>query len=177
MDIDWQTLFVPRTALLELMLRGTIMYFALLAVLRVLVRRHVGAMSLMDLLLMVLIADAAQNAMADEYRSLTEGLVLCGTLIGWNYLLDWLSYLSPTIQKLLEPPPLPIIRDGKLLRRHMRQELITEDELMSLLRQQGVDDPATVKLAYVEPDGGISVFGPQAKGQPLKKRNKSATPV
>ena len=54
----------------------------LLPALRVLVSRHIGSLSMMDLLLMVLIADAAQNAMASEYRSITEGIVLCGTLIG-----------------------------------------------------------------------------------------------
>jgi uncharacterized membrane protein YcaP (DUF421 family) len=63
--IDWQTLFVPTTPLLELVVRGSAMYLLLLAALRFLVRRHIGSLSLMDLLLMVLIADAAQNAMGD----------------------------------------------------------------------------------------------------------------
>jgi uncharacterized membrane protein YcaP (DUF421 family) len=65
MSIDWQTLFIPQTSLIELFVRGTVMYMLLLTALRVLVRRHVGSMSLMDLLLMVLIADAAQNAVAE----------------------------------------------------------------------------------------------------------------
>lgn len=158
MGIDWTTLFVPQRPLVELALRGTIMYFALIAGLRVLVRRHVGSMSLMDLLLMVLIADAAQNAMGDQYRSITEGMVLCGTLIGWNFALDWLAYHSKFVQKLLEPPPLPIVRDGQMLRRHMRQELVTVEELRSLLREQGIEDVATVRLAFIEPDGGLSVL-------------------
>jgi uncharacterized membrane protein YcaP (DUF421 family) len=111
----------------------------------------------MDLLLMVLIADAAQNAMANEYRSITEGVVLCGTLIAWNYLLDWLAHRYRFIEKLLEPPPLPVIRGGKLLRRHMRAELITEDELMSQLRQQEVHDLSEVEAAYIEPDGRLSI--------------------
>src|SRR5262245_46204776 len=113
---DWRNLLVPQTSLLELVLRGTLMYLGLLIALRVLVRRHVGSMSLMDLLLMVLIADAAQNAMAAEYKSVSEGFVLCGTLLGWNYFFDWLAYRSPTFQKLLEPAPLPVIRDGTMLR-------------------------------------------------------------
>jgi uncharacterized membrane protein YcaP (DUF421 family) len=157
MGIDWENLFVPQVPLLELFLRGTVMYIALLAVLRVLVRRHVGSMSLMDLLLMVLIADAAQNAMADEYHSITEGVVLCGTLIGWNYLFDWLAYRYPAFGKLLEASPLPVVRDGKLMRRNMHTEFITEDELLSQLRQLEIRDLAEVKIACVEPDGGISV--------------------
>jgi uncharacterized membrane protein YcaP (DUF421 family) len=157
--IDWQTLFVPTTPLLELVVRGSAMYLLLLAALRFLVRRHIGSLSLMDLLLMVLIADAAQNAMGDQYRSVTEGIVLCGTLIAWNFFFDWLAYRSPAFQKLVEPPPLPVIRNGKLLRRNMHQEFLTEDELLSQLRQQGVQDARTVKLAYVEPDGGVSIVG------------------
>lgn len=158
MGIDWTTLFVPQRPLVELVLRGTVMYFALIAGLRVLVRRHVGSMSLMDLLLMVLIADAAQNAMGDQYHSITEGVVLCGTLISWNFALDWLAFHSPVVQKLLEPPPLPIVRDGQMLRRNMRQELVTVQELESLLREQGIEEIAAVRLAYIEPDGGLSVL-------------------
>lgn len=157
MNIDWQSLFTPTTPVLELVVRGTLMYLLLFAALRMLVRRHVGSMSLMDLLLMVLIADAAQNAMAGQYESITEGIIVCGTLIFWNYFLDWLSYKIPAVERLLEPPPLPIVRDGVMLRRNMRQELITPDELLSLLREQGVFDPQDVKLASVESDGGVSV--------------------
>lgn len=157
MNIDWQSMMVPSTSVLELILRGTLMYFGLLAVLRVLVRRHVGSMSIMDLLLMVLIADAAQNAMSNEYRSLTEGFILCGTLVGWNYLLDWLAYRFPAFEKILEPEPLPVVRDGKLIRRNLRAEYITPDEVHSQLRQQEVHDISEVALAYLEPDGGLSV--------------------
>lgn len=157
MTINWQSLFVPSGSLLEIFVRGTIVYFVLLASLRVLNRRHVGSMSLMDLLVMVLIADAAQNAMAGEYRTITEGLVLCGTLIGWNYVLDWLAYISPMVARLLEPPPLDVVRNGQLLRRNMRMEFLTEDELMSQLRQQGITELAVVRRARIEPDGGVSV--------------------
>jgi uncharacterized membrane protein YcaP (DUF421 family) len=165
MDIDWQRLFVPQTPLLELVLRGSVMYLALFAVLRILVRRHIGSLSLMDLLLIVLIADAAQNAMANEYRSITEGLVLCGTLIAWSCLLEFLAYQSETIARLLEPPPLPVVKNGRLQRRNMRQELLTEDDLMSQLRQHEVSDLAEVALAYIEPDGGIGIVQKTERGE------------
>jgi uncharacterized membrane protein YcaP (DUF421 family) len=158
MEIDWQGMWVPKVALIELVLRGTIMYLVLFGLFRVLVRRQLGTLSLMDLLLIVLIADAAQNAMAGEYRSVPEGLVLCGTMIGWNYLLDWLAFWSPTLRSWLEPPALPLIKDGQLQRRNMRRELVSEEELISHLRQQGVDDPQEVKMACLESDGTISVI-------------------
>ena len=177
MNVDWQTLLVPHTSLIELFLRGTAMYLGLLVALRFLVRRHVGSMSLMDLLLMVLIADAAQNAMANEYKSLTEGLVLCGTLIGWNYLFDWLAYRYPTFQRMLEPLPLPVIRDGRLLKRNMRQEFITEDELLSQLRQQEIQDVGDVQLAFVEPDGAVSVVRKRHGAGGAKRSRKKRKPL
>ncbi len=177
MHIDWQTLLVPQTSLVELFLRGTAMYLGLLAVLRFLVRRHVGSMSLMDLLLMVLIADAAQNAMANEYKSLTEGLVLCGTLLGWNYFLDWLAYRYSAFQALLEPPPLPVIKDGKLLRRNMREEFITEDELMSQLRLHEIKDLSEVRFASVEPDGAVSIIRSKQCDKPEHNSRRKRGPL
>lgn len=174
--IDWHTLFVPDTSLLELVLRGSVMYLALLVAMRVLVRRHIGSMSLMDVLLIVLIADAAQNGMAGEYHSITEGLVLCGTLIGWNLLLDWLAYRYSFIARLLEPPPLALVRNGQILRRNMRQELINEKELFSQLREQGVEDISDVKLAFIEPDGGMSVFKKKSNGAESNQTRKKKRP-
>jgi uncharacterized membrane protein YcaP (DUF421 family) len=111
-----------------------------------------------DLLVIVLIADAAQNGMAGEYKSITEGVVLCVTIVGWSLLLDWLAFHVAFLRGWLEPPNKVLIADGKLQRRQMREELITEDELMSQLRQHGIEDPREVKRAYVEPDGQISVL-------------------
>ena len=158
MDIDWNALLVPKVSILELILRGSVVYLSLFVLLRVVVRRHVGTISLMDLLVIVLIADAAQNAMASEYRSLPEGLILCGTLIGWSLLLDWLAYRYKPLRAWLEPKPLLLIKDGKPQRRNMRQELISIEELRSHLREQGVTEFSEVRQAYIEPDGQISVL-------------------
>lgn len=149
------------------------MYLALLAAMRVLVRRHIGSLNLMDLLLVVLIADAAQNAIADEYRSITEGFVICGTLIGWNYLMDALAYRSEFVARLLEPRPLPLIKSGRLLRRNMRTEFVTEDEVMSRLRQQEIELVADVRLAYLEPDGSLSVFRKDGRSSPSQHSGKN----
>jgi uncharacterized membrane protein YcaP (DUF421 family) len=177
MNPDWHALLIPQTSLVELFLRGTVMYLVLLAALRLLVRRHVGSMSLMDLLLMVLIADAAQNAMASEYKSLTEGIVLCGTLVGWNFLFDWLAYRYPAFQKLLEPSPLPVIKDGRFLKRNMRQEFITEDELLSQLREQEITEVSEVKVACIEPDGAVSVVRVKPREKRGAKLSKNDPPI
>ena len=105
----------------------------------------------------VLIADAAQNAMASEYKSVPEGLVLVATIVFWSYALDWLNFHVPWIRRLISPPPLELIRDGKVNRRHMRQELITVEELKEQLREQGIEDISLVRQACMESDGRISI--------------------
>lgn len=80
-------------------------------------------------------ADAAQNGMAKEYRSVTEGVMLVAMIIGWDYALDWLGYRFPAFQRLVRPAPLPLVRNGKLLYANMRRELVTREELMTQLRR------------------------------------------
>lgn len=170
--MDWKPIFLPDTPLLEIFLRGSLMYLALFIMLRVILKRQAGTLGMTDLLLITLLADAAQNAMAGEYTSITDGILLVATIIFWNYLFDWLSYQSEWFGRLIEPPPLPLIKDGKLLRRNMRQEFITEDELMVQLRQQGLDDVSKVKHAYIESNGQISVIEHKEKRHNRPKRKE-----
>jgi hypothetical protein len=79
----------------ELIARGTLIYLGLVLCFRYLLRRDIGSMSTADLLFVVLIADAAQNAMAGEYKSVGDGAVLVATLIFWNVVLDWLALSQP----------------------------------------------------------------------------------
>jgi uncharacterized membrane protein YcaP (DUF421 family) len=158
MSIDWQAMFSPEHSLIEIVLRGTIMYIVLFTILRFFMKRQSGVIGIADLLVIVLIADAAQNAMAAEYKSITEGTLLVLTIVFWNYAIDWLGYHVPFLQRFTRPPPLQLIEDGRFLRRNMRQEMITVDELMSQLRQQGIEGPGMVKKAFIEGDGRISVI-------------------
>jgi uncharacterized membrane protein YcaP (DUF421 family) len=157
-QIDWKSIFVPSSLQVgEIALRGTIVYLFIFFVFRVL-RRESGQVGISDLLVVVLIADAAQNAMAAEYKTVTEGLVLVVTLAFWDYFLDWLSYRFLFFRRLLRPAPILLIKDGRLQRRNMRKEMITEDELMGVLRQQGVEHVEDVKRSYMEDDGTISII-------------------
>jgi uncharacterized membrane protein YcaP (DUF421 family) len=156
-QVDWANIFNPQTPVVEIVVRGSVMYLALFALLRLVLKREAGAIGITDLLVVVLLADAAQNALADDYRSIPDGLILVGTIVFWAWALNWLGYRVPLVQRLVHPPPLPLIRDGRMLRRNMEKELITEGELMSQLRQQGVGDVEDVAAAYIEGDGRISV--------------------
>ncbi len=173
--MDWQELFVPTRPILEMVLRGTFTYLSLFAILRVVLNRQAGALGVGDLLVIVLIADAAQNALTGGYESVTEGIILVATVVFWSYSLDWLGYRFPRLQRLVRPPPLLLIQDGRVLRRNLRRELITHEELMSQLREQGVDDPARVKRAYMEGDGRISVIAAEPDEDTHRPPERRAT--
>lgn len=81
---DWGALFSIGVQPLELVVRGTAMYWFLFLLFRFVLRRDVGSIGIADVLLLVLIADAAQNAMAGSYESITEGCLLVATIVGWN---------------------------------------------------------------------------------------------
>jgi len=152
--IDWHALFVPTVSLLELVLRGSVMYLFVLVAMR-LFRRDAGALS-----------------MASEYHSLTEGAVLVATIFAWNYGLDWLAYRYPRVHRLLNPPPLLLIENGRLRGRNLRAEMLTKADLAEQLREQGIEDFAEVRRCYLEGDGHLSVIrrSKDEKPPPPKRR-------
>lgn len=157
-SVDWDGLFGLSLPLTEILIRGTAMYWFLLVLFRFVIRRDVGSVGIADMLVLVIVADAAQNGMSGEYTSITDGMVLVSILIGWNVLLDWLSFRYPAIQKLAQPRPLPLVQSGRMIKHNMRRELITEAELWGKLHEHGIESMEEVKTAYMESDGQISVI-------------------
>jgi uncharacterized membrane protein YcaP (DUF421 family) len=166
--MQWSEIFGVSVSPLELVVRGTAMYLFLFFLFRVVIKRRVGAGGLADHQVLVIIADAAQNGMAGEYRTVTEGFILVATIVVWDLVIDWLAYTFPRLQSVLEPPPLLLIDRGKVLWRNLRRELISELELHSKLREHGIQDPREVQRAYMEPDGSITVIGRRAPSSSSK---------
>jgi uncharacterized membrane protein YcaP (DUF421 family) len=156
-NIDWRSMFVPTESIPEVIVRGTIMYLGMFALLRIF-RRQAGALGIADLLVIVVIADAAQNGMAGESKSITEAMLLIATIVAWDWVFDYLGFKSPFWKRILEPEPLLLIEDGKIIGKQLEKELMTEDDLLSQLRQQGVEDPSIVKKCYLESNGRFSVL-------------------
>ena len=157
-SIDWRAMLVPEHSVLDLFLRGTAMYLAIFVLLRLVLRRQVGDIGTSDVLVIVLLAEVSGNAMAANAASLPEGVVLVGTVLLWSYLIEWVQFRFPAFERLIREPKLKLIDNGRLLRRNMRTELVTVEELMAQLREQGIEDRAEVKAAYLEADGHISII-------------------
>jgi len=157
LDMNLSGLFAFHVSPIELIVRGTLMYWFLFVIFRFVLRRDAGAVGIADILLVVLVADASQNAMGGGYDTVAEGCVLVGTLIGWNYLLDWAGYRWKAVARFSEPPPLLLIDRGRVLARNLRREFLTREDLDAQLRMKGVASPAQVKKAFMESDGSFSV--------------------
>jgi uncharacterized membrane protein YcaP (DUF421 family) len=164
MNADWSALFSFSISPLELIVRGTAMYWFLFLMFRFLMRREVGSVGIADILLLVLVADASQNAMAGEYRSIVDGMVLVTTIAAWDYGIDWVSYHVPALRRFFEPPAVRLIHVGHVIGRNLRREHISESELMAKLREAGVKELSEVQAAYLESDGKISVLKRAGRG-------------
>jgi len=143
---------------LELLVRGTLMYWFLLLIFRFVLRRGGGAAGLPDLLFVVLLGDAAQNGMIGEGHTVADAVALVSVLTAWNYALDVGGYYVPLIARLNDPPPLILVRNGRIVARNLRREHITHDELDEAMHKEGVEELAQVKVLRLEPNGKFSVI-------------------
>jgi uncharacterized membrane protein YcaP (DUF421 family) len=156
--IKWDEMFVPSQPIFETIVRGSLTYLAIFLLMRFILKRESGSIGMADLLMIVVIADAAQNAMAGDYKSITDGIILVTTIIFWNYAIDWLGYHSTVMRRILQPKPLLLVKNGRMQKQNMRKELVSKDDLMAELRENGIEDLAKVKEARIEEDGHISVI-------------------
>jgi len=162
-DIDWTQMFTFTMSPIELFIRGTLTFLFLFCLFRFIVRRDVGAIGISDLLVLVIIADASQNAMAGGYKSIVDGFVLIGTIIGWSFLLNYLSYHFEVVRRFVLPRPLCIVKDGVKQEKNLQRQLIADEELGEMLREHGIEDILEVKRAYLEPDGQVTVIRKRKK--------------
>lgn len=150
-------MFLPTESILEVVIRGTIMYLGMFALLRVF-RRQAGSVGIADLLVIVVIADAAQNGMAGDSKSITEALILISTIVLWDWFFDWLGFRSPFWGRILQPQPLLLIENGRFIKKNLDQELIKEDDLLAQLREQGIEKIDSVRKCFLESNGHFSVL-------------------
>ncbi len=156
--VNWHQLLVPKLSLLEIVLRGVLIYVGLCLLLRVVLKRQAGKVGLADLLVVTLVAGVCRNPLVADAYSIPDGLGVVAVVLLSSYAADWLSYHSPLVHTLMHPPRVELVRDGTILHDNLRRELMTESQLRCQLRQKGVSDPADVAEAWIEGSGEISVI-------------------
>lgn len=149
--------------------RTVIVYAALLLGLRLAGKRELGQMTPFDLVVILLIANAVQNAMVGPDTSVTGGLIAAGVLILGNYGLAQARERLPWLRRAVEGTPTLLINDGKLVWQHLRQEGLDEDEVLMAIREHGVADVKDVRMAVLETDGSISIVPADAKAMRTRR--------
>ena len=171
---DLQDMFAIDTALLELALRISVVYLFLILLFRFVAKREAGVLNISNILVIVLVADAVQNGMTDEYNSVTGALVLAAVLIGWSEVIDRLSHHFRPLEKVMKQRPLVLIRDGHLIKKAADDEHITEEEVMSQIRAQGIRRIEDVEIGFVEPNGQITALRFEKQANRKKPRSSVA---
>ena len=137
--------------------KTAVIYVFLVGGLRLLGKRELGQMSLYDLVLIIILGNAVQNAMINNDNTLGGGVVAAVVLLGLNRALNGVMVRSGRVERALIGEPVMIVHDGQVLRDRMHRQGITQDQLEAALREHGIDDVASVHLVVLEVDGTMSV--------------------
>jgi uncharacterized membrane protein YcaP (DUF421 family) len=154
-------LVVPGVSPAEKIIRPVIIYLFLVALLRVGGRRELAQMNAFDLVVLLMLANSVQNAIIGDDNSLLGGIISGTTLILLNLGVNWYLYRHPGLDRRIEGEPTLLVKDGRLLRRNLKHELITEQELLSMVHRQGVDSFGACSEVILETSGVITVIARQ----------------
>src|SRR5471032_3364527 len=147
----------------ELVLRSAVVYAFLIVLLRLTGKRQIGQMAPFDLVLLLVLSNAVQNAMNGGDNSVIGGMISAVSLVATNWGVGLLTYKSKRMEALVEGRPEVLIHNGKLFEKALKHTKITHHELMTALRAAGCSEVHDVHAAMLETDGSISVI-PKSKG-------------
>ncbi|HEY3249097.1 MAG TPA: YetF domain-containing protein [bacterium] len=149
-------LFRGMSSLLEVALRSGVIYVAILLGMRFAGKRELGQMNVIDLVVILLIANAVQNAMVGSDNTIAGGIVAAFVILALNKAASAVAARSERWRVFLEGKPTQLIADGKLLMENLRKEGVTSDEVEMAMRERGFASMKEVKQAFLETDGTIS---------------------
>jgi uncharacterized membrane protein YcaP (DUF421 family) len=142
----------------EFVARGAIVYFFVLILLRLTGKRQVGQLAPFDLVLLLILSNAVQNAMNGGDNSVTAGVIISITLVGLNYLVGWATFRSRRLEELVEGRAVLLVHNGRLNHRAMNSVKLTVHELDSAIRASGCAGVHDVRVAVLENSGDITVI-------------------
>lgn len=158
--MDWQELGMTAA-------RGLLVYVAMLIVIRLLGKRTVGNFTAFDLLVALMLGEVVDEIIYGDV-SLAQGFTAIAVVAAAKYVTAWLTCWKPGLGRILEGKPTELVKNGEIVRRGLREELMNEKEVMAALRLQGVSNVREVKLALLEVDGVVSVIR-EEWAEPLQK--------
>lgn len=150
-------MFTLGTEWWHIVIRTTVVYIAIVLALRLTGRRSLGQRNAVDLVLILIVANAVQNAMIGADTSLIGGLIAAGTLFVVDSIMTRLLRRNTRLKTLFTGGPVVLVNKGHIIEPSMNREGITYEELMESLREHGIEGIAQVKLCVLEMDGSLSI--------------------
>lgn len=147
-----------------------VIYLFIVIAIRLFGKKELAQLSVVDMVFILLISNAVQNAMVGPDSTLSGGLVAATTLFFVNYLLKYLQFRFPKLGKVIQGDAIMLIYKGKIMESHLKMAKITHDELMEAVREHGVASVKEVDLAIMEVDGNISVLSNEYQKKTVKRR-------
>jgi uncharacterized membrane protein YcaP (DUF421 family) len=154
-----QSMFHLQLPLLEKILRPVVVYLFLIIFLRVFGKRELAQLNPLDLVVLLSLSNTVQNAMIGDDNSVTGGIVGAFALLAINWLVIRALFKSPRLNRALQGHETVLIRAGRIDRKALSTELITEEELLAAIHKQNFDDVSDVELCVLEPNGSFYVTG------------------
>ena len=141
----------------ELIARGLVMYAFVFVLLRVVGKKHIGEMTPFDLVVLLLLSEAVQNALVADEKSLLGGMIVAATLFAASQLTGYLAWSDKRVERRLEGTPRVLVRNGRVNKQMLAAEQITRSELLEALRREGCASLSSVRFAVLENNGTITV--------------------
>jgi uncharacterized membrane protein YcaP (DUF421 family) len=154
-----QSMFHMQLPLLEKILRPIIVYLCLIVFLRVFGKRELAQLNPFDLVVLLSLSNTVQNSIIGDDNSVTGGLVGAFALLAINWLLARVLYSAPKVTTAIEGSKTILISNGVVDAEQMKREVLTHDDLISVLNKNGFNRPEDVKLCVLEPNGTFYVEG------------------
>ena len=152
-------MFTLGLPVLEKIVRPIIVYFALVLLLRIFGKRELAQLNPFDLVVLLSLSNTVQNAIIGSDNSVTGGLIGAVSLLATNYLVVRFLFRHRRIDQLVEGSPTVLIENGKVRRKGLAQELLTESELAMVCRRQGFEHINEVESCVLEPGGSFFLKG------------------
>ena len=152
----WADMFHLGVPIIEKILRAVIVYFALVALVRIAGKRELAQLNPFDLVVLLTLSNTVQNAIIGDDNTVLGGIIGATTLIVVNYFVVRFLYGHERLEQFIEGNPDMLVEDGKVLHDRLRKELITLPELQTAAHKQGFASLDEVDRAVLEPGGTIS---------------------
>jgi len=148
-------------------------YAFILLALRLFGKKEIAQLSVVDLVFVLLISNAVQNAMVGPDTSLLGGLCAAGTLFAFNGIFKLVTYKFPKLSHLMQGQAVMLVYQGRVIKENLRKTKISMEELEEALREHGVRSAGEVDLAVLEQDGQISVLSNGYQSRSRQQPNDS----